>query len=492
MTGGIAVCCFLFFSARWYIKIYGDIGFDSIIYTLGFYFGGVKPGLVMEFIRDTLLPTLICTVASGLFLFLKTPRLSVGPLCIYPLGKYSALAASLMICLALLVNAAEIVGLKEYIRNHLEQSAIFESSYVFPDSVEIKFPEKKRNLIYIFMESMEVTYLSEGEGGGEQVNLIPELQILAEENINFSSSSGVGGFRPVGGTTWTIGAMVGQTAGVPLKTPENLDDFQNGYGADGVFLPGLTTLSDILFENGYYQMLMVGSDAFFGGREAYYTSHHTDEVLDLYDAREAGIVSEDYYVWWGMEDKYLYEFAKGELLKLGSEDRPFAFSMLTVDTHHVAGYVCELCGNDHTEQYENVISCASRQLMDFISWIQAQAFYENTTIVICGDHPSMDADYFARNVASSYVRRCYNCFINSAAETQCSKNREFTTLDLFPTVLSAMGCSIEGERLGLGTNLFSGVPTLAEELGFENFNAQIGMASEYYAVEFRQEDQTEQ
>ena len=35
------------------------------------------------------------------------------------------------------------------------------------------------------------------------------------------------------------------------------------------------------------------------------------------------------------------------------------------------------------------------------------------------------------------------------------KNRDFSTLDFFPTTLASLGVQIEGDRLGLGTNLFS-------------------------------------
>lgn len=34
------------------------------------------------------------------------------------------------------------------------------------------------------------------------------------------------------------------------------------------------------------------------------------------------------------------------------------------------------------------------------------------------------------------------------------KKRKYTIFDDFPTTLSAMGAQIEGDRLGLGTNLF--------------------------------------
>ena len=55
---------------------------------------------------------------------------------------------------------------------------------------------------------------------------------------------------------------------------------------------------------------------------------------------------------------------------------------------------------------------------------------------------------------------------------------------MFPTTLAAIGCEIEGERLGLGTNLFSGKPTLVEEMGIEAFDAEMTKTSDYYTKNF--------
>ncbi len=468
-----------FFAARWYCSAYGKTGFDSILFTLFGNLGGVESGLLWSFAGGAVLPAAVCTALLAAALFWGAGKV---PLPYF----FSAIAASVL-ALCLIVYAAVITEMPEYIYGIIHPSEFIEEEYVDPNDVEITFPEEKRNLIYIFLESMEVTYFSQEQGGAEDTCLIPELYALAEENINFSNNSSVGGFRSANGTTWTIGAMVGQTSGVPLKTPDNVDDWQNGYGTEGVFLPGLTTLSDILHENGYYQSLMVGSSASFGGRKTYYSTHGTDTIYELSTARADGIVASDYFVWWGMEDKYLFQYAKQELLEIAAQEQPFAFTMLTVDTHHIGGYVCEYCGEEHEEQYENVISCSSRQVAEFVEWIQQQDFYENTTIIICGDHPSMDNGYFERNIDDSYTRRVYNCFINSAVDTAYSKNREFTTLDLFPTTLAAIGCTIEGERLGLGVNLFSGQPTLAEQLGTDLLNSKLSASSDFYARVFRQE-----
>lgn len=59
--------------------------------------------------------------------------------------------------------------------------------------------------------------------------------------------------------------------------------------------------------------------------------------------------------------------------------------------------------------------------------------------------------------------------INSDTKAIKTEYRDYTTLDFFPTILASMGCTIDGNRLGLGTNLFSSALTLSELLGREEF-----------------------
>lgn len=470
-----------FFSARWYVSTYGRLGFDSILYTLKSDLGGTQSGLVGQYLLKGFFPALLSFLLVILVIFFLHHRKT---------GKYQSARKhfnfypiTVALSAGLLTFAANDVELFDYISSQLDDGEIYETQYVDPNAVQITFPEKKRNLIYIILESMETSYLSTDLGGAMEENLIPELYQLALDNTNFSHNDGVGGYYCTAGATWTIGSMVAQTAGIPLKTPT---EDVNQYGAEGeAFLPGVTTLMDILREEGYYQQLMVGSDVTFGGREAYYSQHGVDKICDIYTAREYDIIPDDYFVWWGMEDKYLFDFAAVELEQMIGSDQPFAFTLLTVDTHHVGGYQCELCQPSTSgETYDQSISCSSRQIANFLRWLEQMPFYENTTVIIVGDHESMDNGYFERMVDDDYQRMVYNCFINATVETSKTQHRQFAAVDLFPTTLAAMGCSIEGNRLGLGTNLFSNVPTLAEKMGIQRFEAELAKSSEYYETNF--------
>ena len=371
------------------------------------------------------------------------------------------------------------LNLVQFVSAATTESVFIEDHYVDPNHTKLTFPEQKRNLIYIFLESMETTFGETEAGGPIYDNFIPELTMLAQENVNFSNDDGVGGALSFSGTTWTAAAMVTQTSGINVQVPLEAEYFggKNGY------MPGVVSIGEVLEDAGYNQTLLVGSDAEFGGRESYFLEHGNYNIVDLKTLKERGWLSEDYRIWWGFEDAKLFAAAKLELTALASQGEPFNFTMLTCDTHFPDGYRCKECQNEYPERYPTVMRCSSRMLYEFIEWIQEQPFYENTTIVLCGDHLTMDPD-FMQDVDENYLRTVYNCIINPAVEPVREKNREFGTFDMFPTTLAAMGVEIQGDRLGLGTNLFSDKQTLCEMYGFEALDWELQKRSEFYNDRF--------
>lgn len=377
-------------------------------------------------------------------------------------------------------------GVRQFLKTRNEETDFYENYYAFPQNVVIEENEK-RNLIYIYLESMESSYSSKEAGGLNDENYIPYLTKLAEENISFSDTEKLGGAKQIAGAGWTIAALFGSETGVPWSFPIEGNSYSN---VDFKFASGIYSLGDFLHDQGYTQEFLCGSDIRFAGRDKFFTDHGEYTLFDLYTAREKGYIPNDYYVWWGYEDFTLYKIAQDELIRLASEEKPFNFTMLTVDTHATAGYHCSICpdtfGDNHTA---NVIACADKQVYDFVEWIKKQDFYENTTIVITGDHLRMDR-YCIGNSESDSERRIYNCFINSVHKNDKKvkkTNRNFTILDMFPTVLSSIGYEIGGEQLGFGVNLFSSRSTLPEALTFETLNEELQKQSDFYLKNFAPE-----
>ncbi len=388
--------------------------------------------------------------------------------------KYTVYFTAIMLVFAIFFLGSEL-NLYRFMKAANTESDFIQEHYVEPRHTTLRFPEKKRNLIYIFLESIESTYADPLADGQITSCYIPELKRLAKENLNFSNTTDLGGALSYPGTTWTAAAMIAQTSGMIVKVSLTAD----AYGAEDTFLPGVISLGEILAEQSYQQVLLIGSNAEFHGRKTYFEEHGNYTILDPEALKADGRLDKDYEEWWGFEDAKLFAFAKEELLRLAAEDKPFNLTMLTADTHFPDGYHCEQCEDVYESQYANVIACSSRQVGEFIAWIQAQPFYENTTIVISGDHLTMDAD-FTNGIDPDYIRTIYDCFINAASKPIQEKERQFGTFDLFPTTLAALGVEIEGDRLALGTSLFSDKKTLTEQFGHAYLTDELQKYSEFY------------
>ena len=457
----------------WGKETFGDISTDQMIVNLITPKEGTSDDVMTTLWTGPVLKTGAATLAFVLFTF--SPRVLN-----YRRGEkeYSIFPAIARRIISIILAVAVLGGgiafgvekfeLVKLYKMYMTDSKFIEDNFADPREIKMQFPEKKRNLIHIYLESMENSYLSVAQGGYLGENLIKPLSDLAEEGVSFSHlERGFGGPVATTGCTWSVASMVNMNTGLPMKVPVD----GNSYGTPDNFLPGAVTIGDILEAQGYEQSLMFGATAKFGGLNYFYESHGNFNILDYDAAKEKGWIPQDYYEWWGYEDDKLFEFAKNELTRLYETGKPFNFVMETADTHFPDGYVSENTPTPRDNQYANVIAYSASEVAEFVRWIQAQPFYENTTIVMIGDHNSMDKKFF-EDFDSGYLRTTFNLIINPAPglmdiPEERTKNRWFYNGDMFPTILASIGVKIEGERLGLGTNLFSGVPTLFEEYGGE-------------------------
>ena len=445
--------------------------FDAMKNGLIFVLGGITCSLVLIFIIRSLLKK----TKDKCVVFIKLVKKVIYIDLYNVTNKKDNLLLTLLILFSCMFTINKL-GIGNYVKNQLMVSDVFEKYYINGRDVNISFPLEKQNLIYIFVESLEMTNASIQDGGGRKNTVVSNLEKLALDNTNFSNTDKLGGALSVSGTTWTVAGMMAQTAGVPLKVEIITSNQYNGFGAS---LPGVYNLGDILKGNGYKNYLMMGSDASFGGRKDYFSYHGDYTIYDYQYAKDNELIDSDYHVWWGYEDKKLFSFAKDKLEEISKKDEPFNFTILTADTHFVDGYLDESCPVVFDDQYSNVFNCADIMIVDFIKWIQKQDFYQNTTIIISGDHLTMQDGYYSE-LPDGYDRNIYNVIINSKTDPINTKNRIFSTLDMFPTTLAALGVDIEGNRLGLGTNLFSTKKTVAEETGIDVFSKELSKRSKFY------------
>lgn len=394
-------------------------------------------------------------------------------------------------CLILTGIGLGQVGAFSYLFSRMQESEFFEEHYANPQTPgRVSATGQKRNLLFIELESMETSFFSEEHGGLWNYEVLPELYDLLSDPdaIFFATDGGTHGTLNAYGSTWTTAALISYTSGIPFKVPVGKE---NSYHAER-FLKGAHALGDILSANGYRNILVSGAETSFGGVAEYFTTHGEYAIVDVdhpyfidpHGERLDFSVPDSQTNNWGFSDEATFRLAQQVLAaQTDSSDEPWHLFVSTIDTHF-GGYLYS-AGNGyrgsvrtHGTQAENVYATTSRCVGEFIAWVKTQPFYENTTVVIVGDHPNMKKGICGEVTADDRGR--YNLILNATVSTENTKNRSFTAFDFYPTVLAAMGFEIRGDRLGLGVNLFSKTATLAEQYGMEQLNAELERKSDFY------------
>lgn len=481
----LLICSILVVIPNFIKSIYNEVPISETIFCLLSSTDKTNTNIFLLGIKFCLLPCLLLTSVfifplTNIFkkdIYINTKNKNIK---LYPytsILNHRKIYLILLFLICLLYSSINL-NIFSYFKSQMSYSNIFEDNYVEAVDTKITFPDKKRNLIIIRMESMENIFISNENGGSPKFkkSRISELENLAldQNNINFSNTDKIGGAISVPGTTFTTAGTISQSSGTPLLINLPFKSYKNNN-----IVPGVVSLGDILKDAGYNLEAMYGCSSTFGEIKPYLTAHGNYKVFDLYTAKDKDLVDENYFIWWGIEDKKLYEYAKNEITELAKEEKPFSLSLTTIDTHFVDGHLDESCPTPFEDHYENVYNCASLMVNDFINWIKKQDFYENTTIVVLGDHLNFQKSINDLAI-NNYERTLYNVFINSIATTDNNKNRLFTSMDFFPTILASIGVKIDGNRLGLGTNLFSEEQTIIEEYGKEYVTEELKKQSKYY------------
>ncbi|EAY14825.1 hypothetical protein TVAG_410910 [Trichomonas vaginalis G3] len=350
----------------------------------------------------------------------------------------------------------------------LRETKFFEENYVDPKIQDVIFPEKKRNLIVFVLESYESTYAAKEAGGYFQETAMPNMQANAlntEKYLHFSQNEKVGGAHQVPGTSWSIAGMFAMECGLPIRV-----SYSYNYKPDpNKFLPGAHCLGEILRDNGYHGAVFYGTPAEYQRLDVAFKSHGADEILDSFNISTGG---------W-TKDYQTIGFAKKHIEKLAASGKPF-YAMVDTFDNHFNGHICPQCNLSGNNSWHCVIKCVDRQANEFIKWFESSAFYHNTTLIFQGDHLTLNGPFNNEMSYNNYLRTTYNLYVNSAIKTEHSKNRKFTMMDIYPTILASIGAKIRGNRLGLGTNLFAGDKTIIEKYGVRHVINELNKQSDWY------------
>ncbi|UVJ59576.1 LTA synthase family protein [Trueperella pyogenes] len=490
-----ALAAFLFFIPKKITDSLDEVTADEILFILYQGNGETTPERALEFTNHMVAPVIwaalvgacIGLIRSDIVLRQNTPDVVQGSDSTLPAAQPTtparfrfvrglAMLAMLATLAGSVTYAFRVLPLTDIWKGRFETSLYIGENFVLPTNANVTLPEKKRNLVHIYMESIENSFYSKDLGGYTDYNIMPELAELTKKGVSFSHTDKMGGPQQLTAMGHSVAAMVAMNAGVPMLAPGDGNGTLMSY-------PNFRTTGDYLHDAGYATDFMLGSNSQWAGLGDYYRRHGNFTVHDIQTFKAEGRIPEDYYVWWGVEDDKLYEYAKDVLTKRASGDKPFYFILENADTHFPGGLVSPNTEMIFPQQYENVIHYSQAQTVKLVEWMLAQPWAKDTTIVITGDHRSMDREFFA-DWDKSYNRTIVNTILNPVQgtdlPTSITQNRQYATFDFYPTILSAIGATIEGDRLGLGTNLFSGTPTLVERDGADLLNEEFRKRSLFY------------
>ncbi|NML42728.1 sulfatase-like hydrolase/transferase [Ramlibacter sp. G-1-2-2] len=418
--------------AGWIHRSFGDTSLDQILWHLQYTEGAaVHMGslFLFEFIFDVLvfplayalIAALVHTAAVQYFTGWKQRAVRFAP--------------SLAGATALVLLLAQF-SVFEYVRAQFEPDH-FALSYVNPRAVSLK-QEQPRNLILVYVESLEQTY-------GNKTLFGSDLLASSERVGGYSFPS----YEPAAGAGWTIAAMVATQCGVPLKVYTEADVRRSRAGKS--FLPGATCLGDVLQARGYRNVFMGGAPLSFAGKGAFLQDHGYTETWGREEWEKAGAGPKDFNEW-GLWDNVLYARARKRVEELHAAGKPFNLTLLTMETHNPIGFTSPYCRKRGARDFAGVVACADDQLSAFVKDLEARGYLRDTAVVVLGDHLAMPNPVYEKLAKVQDERRIFNLFV--ADKLPPPNRQEILPFDLFPTLVELAGLDVQGDRLGLGYSAF--------------------------------------
>jgi phosphoglycerol transferase len=314
----------------------------------------------------------------------------------------------------------------------------FGANYVRPEAVSV-LEQKPKNLILIYVESLEQGYSSKAVFGSD---------LLAP--LNGLQGSSFADYQQVPGTGWTIAAIVATQCGVPLERMTIFDGNTQGQVMNS-FLKNATCLTDLLAARGYRNVFMGGASTNFAGKDKFLGQHHYHEVYGRDEWLKNGAQASDMNGW-GLYDADLFSRAKTKLRELSAAKQKFNLTLLTVDTHEPEGHLSTQCAQRGYSGFEGVVSCTAAEVADFVRYARDNGYLEDTNIVILGDHLSRKNPATPK-LSQLQDRTIFNRFISQDMPAQ--NRKQVLHFDLMPSILEFTGYQVAGGRMALGYSAFN-------------------------------------
>lgn len=339
-----------------------------------------------------------------------------------------------------------------------DDGAWLDRRYMPPPSGELR---DAPNLLLMYLESIERTYAHEiFEDAYEDLNELGEQGVVFE------------GVRQMDNTGWTMAGMIASQCGVPLMPAGLLHDSQ--FEPLSAVVPGVDCLGDILAAQGYRLSYLGGASTQFAGKGLFYRGHHFNTVKGREDL-EPLLDDPEYVNSWGLYDDTLYDITAEEIRRLNREDNgPWGVVNLSLAGHAPYGFPAQTCldrqGEFDGQDILYSVECSAWLARDFIERLDSEGLLDNTIVVLLSDHLTMRVSVWDQLTALDRDNTLIMLGDNLSPQRI---RRDATMLDVFPTLLDALGFDLEDNRAGLGASLLSDKPTLVEVHGINVLNERL-------------------
>lgn len=339
-----------------------------------------------------------------------------------------------------------------------DDGAWLDRRYMPPPTSEL---QDAPNLLLMYIESIERTYSNEIFGDAYE-----DLQMLGEQGVVFE------GVRQMDNTGWTMAGMIASQCGVPLMPAGLLHDSQ--FEPLSAVVPGVDCLGDILAAQGYRLSYLGGASTQFAGKGLFYRGHQFNTVKGREDL-EPKLDDPDYVNSWGLYDDTLYDITAEEIRRLNQEDDgPWGVVNLSLAGHAPSGFPSQACldrqGEFDGQDILYSVECSAWLARDLIERLENEGLLDNTLVVVLSDHLTMRVSVWDQLTALD--RDNTLIMLGDGVEPQRIR-RDASMLDVFPTLLDALGFDLEENRVGLGASLLSDKSTLVEVHGMSLLNERL-------------------
>ena len=433
------------------------LGFDLLLFfvfskhfglfVVSFFDTSIKGAPIISFAREIAILSAIC---FAILLFCVI--ISVRIIKFDRISKFGFLFAPCIV-VAFLLNPFCIYAYEFYLQLKPHVDDIKKQIYPYLAVPAPREPIKRKNIVYIFLESFDRAYTDEQLFPA----LTPKLNAL-KNRMEFTN------IKHIRDTDFTIKGFFGAHCAANYTFAPS-DELRSKN-----FSKNITCASEILKSLGYYTFFIKGAsltfqetDRFLSQRE-YCETKGKEQILAQ---NSAARLNE-----WGVQDDDMLDVAYGDFERLSEAGKPFLMGFITLSTHSPNGFISKSCEdlyyNASDARMLRAVHCTDKLISEFIEKIRSSKYGKDTIIIVQNDHPL----FYSGDIGGDFgdkLKGSKDLFIifDEDLNGEFTIDKRGTSFDTFTTVLGYLGIL---DEMNFGRNLLArdSLPFAADSEFFNN------------------------